>query len=302
MIPAPSTPTQMRLVRDEPDAPSDPTADQLRGERDAARAEADGLRRRAARLDDHLARVDAELRLAGRLQRDFLPKVLPRVGPARFNALFRPAGHVSGDFYDVFRLDEHHVGFYVADAVGHGVPAALLSMFIRHTLATKQIGLGGGYRLIPPGETLARLNAALLGENLSAATFATAAYGVVDVRTRQVTLARGGHPHPLVLGRAGTVTPVECDGGLLGVLPDEAYAEASFTLAPGDRLLLYTDGVEFAFAATAVTSLDRWQTLVAAHAAGSADALLAAVSDAADTFNPDGPPGDDLTLLTLELD
>ncbi len=291
---------QMRLVRDDPSDPFE-DADQVRRQRDAARAEVADLRRRSAQQDEHLSRLDGELRLAGRLQRDFLPRSLPRVGPARFAALFRPAAHVSGDFYDVMRLDEDHVGFYVADAVGHGVPAALLTMFIKHTLATKQIGPGDRYRLLSPAESMARLNVSLLEQGLSGSTFATAAYGIVDVHTGRVTLARGGHPSPLRLGADGTVTPVECDGGLLGILPDETFTETTFTLAAGDRLLLYTDGVEVAFAEASADSLEHWRATLATHAAGPAADLLSACATAVDRFNGDAPPRDDLTLLVLEM-
>ncbi len=311
MIPATTPPLQMRLVRDDlPDSTShrDDDADVIRRERDEARlaaaeamTEVVDLRRRTTKLDDHLSRLDGELRLAGRLQRDFLPKSLPHVGPARFSALFRPAAHVSGDFYNVCRLDEDHVGFYVADAVGHGVPAALLTMFIKHSLVTKQIVPGGGYRLLSPGDSLAQLNAALLEQGLSGSTFATAAYGVANVRTRRVTIARAGHPSPLLMRRDGSVTPVDCDGGLLGILPDEVYTEAALTLAPGDRLLFYTDGVEVAFADATTTSLHRWRTLLAT-AGGQGDQLLADCAAAVEAFNGDAPPRDDLTLLLLQMD
>ena len=304
MIPVATPYPPLRLVREEPDdaLPTEdvPAVADLRRQLADARREAAGLRRRADALDDHLARLDGELRLAGQLQRDFLPRTLPRVGPARFGVLFRPAGHVSGDCYDVVRLDEQHVGFYVADAVGHGVPAALLTMFIRHALVTKQIHADGTYRLLPPGETLARLNDALLEQGLSADTFATAVYGVVNVATRQVTLARAGHPHPLVLAAGVAPHPVECDGGLLGVLPGEAFCESTFTLPAGGRLLLYTDGVEVAFATAAADSLRVWQSLLADH--GAAADVFDHVADALAAVNGDAPPPDDLTLLTLELD
>src|SRR5260221_832124 len=84
----------------------------------------------------------------------------------------RPAGYVSGDLYDVARLDETHVAFCIVDAVGHGMPAALLTMFIKRALVSKEIG-PGGYRLLPPSETMRRLNYALVEQNLSAATFST---------------------------------------------------------------------------------------------------------------------------------
>ena len=287
---------RLRLVRDEPD---DVDVETLRRQLADARDEAAALRRRAARMDDCLSRLDGELRLAGRLQREFLPAQLPQVGPARFAAMLRPAAHVTGDFYDVRRLDEDHVGFYVADAVGHGVPAALLTMFIRHALTTKQIDPDGGYRLLSPGETLARLNNALVDQGLSGATFATAAYGIVNVHTRRVTIARAGHPHPVLLGD-GPPQPIASDGGLLGIVAGEAYEEASFTLDPGQRLLLYTDGVEVAFAERAADSLSAWRAMLAGHAS-TAD-LFGGVTDALDRFNGDAPPRDDLTLLALDLD
>jgi len=83
--------------------------------------------------------LDEEIRLAARLQQDFLPRRLPKVGSSRFSVYYQPAGFVSGDIYDVARLDETRIGFYVADAVGHGLPAALLTMFIKEALQTKRI-------------------------------------------------------------------------------------------------------------------------------------------------------------------
>ena len=98
------------------------------------------------------------------------------------------------------RLDEKHVGFYMADAVGHGMPAALLTMFIKNALVTKQI-TPGGYRLLNPSETMAHLNEALVGQHLSHATFATAIYGYVNTETLEATFARGGHPCPILVPR-----------------------------------------------------------------------------------------------------
>src|SRR5690606_7329672 len=124
------------------------------------------------------------------------------VGRVHVNCLFRPASYVSGDFYDVMRLDEQHIGFFIADAVGHGMPAALLSMYIKRALITKEIN-AGGYRLLSPGESLGHINDALVEQNLSAATFATALYGYINVNTLDVTFARAGHPAPVMITREG---------------------------------------------------------------------------------------------------
>ncbi|MGH7175996.1 MAG: PP2C family protein-serine/threonine phosphatase, partial [Tepidisphaeraceae bacterium] len=228
-------------------APLEQQIESMHAEIASLQQEVNALRRRDETLKFYMHRVDEEMRLAARLQQDFLPKALPQLGEVRFHTLFRPASYVSGDLYDVMRLDEDHVGFYMADAVGHGMPAALLTMFIKNALVTKEI-TSDGYRLLRPELTMTKLNDALVAQNLSHATFATAVSGMVNVRTHEVTFARGGHPCPLVLRASGEIESVECDGSLLGIFENERYADRAVQLASGDRFFLYTDGVEVAFA------------------------------------------------------
>src|SRR5207237_2111537 len=117
------------------------------------------------RLQQAYQQIDQELELAQRLQTSFLPQTLPQVPHVRFAVTYRPCGHVGGDFYDVFRLDERHVGFYVADAMGHGVPASLLTIFVKKSVRAKEIS-GQSYRLVPPDEVLAKLNRDLIEQAL----------------------------------------------------------------------------------------------------------------------------------------
>ncbi len=303
MTAAIATGTPMRLVRDDelvarPMPESD--IESLQREVAGLQEEIGQLKRRGEKLNFHLSRIDEELRLAARLQQDFLPKTLPQIGQIHFHTLFRPVGHVSGDFYDVLRLDENHIGFYIADAVGHGVPAALLTMFIKHALATKQIGVGG-YRLLTAGETMTRLNETLIEQALSAATFATALYGTINIETRQVTFARAGHPLPMVLRANGTIESLEAEGGLLGVFPDETFEECTVTLESGDRLLLVTDGVEVAFGADIATSQQRWLDELEARRHLPAEQFLQGFGDLIDHAGGDIALRDDLTMLILEI-
>jgi sigma-B regulation protein RsbU (phosphoserine phosphatase) len=301
---ATASPT-MRLVR--PDDPAlllepSPNSDIQSLQREVAelQEEIGQLRRRGEKLNFHLSRIDEELKLAARLQQDFLPKTLPQIGRIHFHTLFRPASHVSGDFYDVLRLDENHIGFYIADAVGHGVPAALLTMFIKHALATKQIS-AAGYRLLTAAETMSRLNDTLIEQALSAATFATALYGTIDITTRQVTFARAGHPLPMVLRADATIESLDCEGGLLGVFPDEKFQERTITLEPGDRLLLVTDGVEVAFGGDIATSQQRWYDELEARRNLPAEQFLAEFSQLIDDAGGEASLRDDLTMLVLEI-
>ena len=207
------------------------------------------LRAHEGGLCDQIGRIDEELRLAAQLQREFLPKELVSIHDVGFRVLFRPASYVSGDIYDVIRLDEKHIGFFLADAVGHGVPAALLTMFIKRSLVTKKIDSTSprGYRLTEPAEALEKLNRDLVETQGGQVRFATACYGVINCETHQVCVARAGHPFPLILRSDGSTQALEPEGGLLGVFPEETYEQSCFTLAQGERLLLYSDGFEMAF-------------------------------------------------------
>jgi serine phosphatase RsbU (regulator of sigma subunit) len=270
---------------------------------ESLRDELELMRRRDDALNTYLRKMDDELRLAARLQQDFLPKTMPQVGRVRFHTLFRPAGYVSGDLYDVMRLDEHRVGFYMADAVGHGVPAALLTMFIKHALQTKEIDpRGRGYRLLEPGETLRRLNERLIDQNLSHSTFATALYGTIDVDTLQVTVARAGHPHPIVLRADGSTQTLKVEGSLLGNVPDETYGSCSTQLRPGDRMVVYTDGLDVAFAERADERFDEphWQGELARRRALPGDQILAEFTEALDAEVGSLRPKDDVTLVLIE--
>ena len=136
--------------------------------------------------------------LASRLQRDFLPRNLPEIPGFKFATIYRPATWVSGDIYDIMRLDEEHVGFYVADAVGHGMPAALLTMFIKRALVTKRIR-GNEYCLIEPGMALAQLNTDMVSQDLSNFQFATCCYGILNTKTLRLRVANAGHPPPMLI-------------------------------------------------------------------------------------------------------
>jgi len=274
--------------------------DNLQAEVASLNVEVDLLRRRDDSLNRYMQRVDDEMRLAARLQRDFLPKLLPQLGSVRFHTLFRPAGYVSGDLYDIMRLDEHHVGFYLADAVGHGLPAALLTMFIKNALVTKQIG-PDGYRLLQPSQTMARLNDALLSANLSHATFATALYGSIDTRTNLVCFSRGGHPNPIVLRKDGTILHTESEGPLLGIFPDEPFSDCSVQLNPGDRLLIFTDGVEVAYCESEQVDPTMWLRELELRRNLAGEQLLQELADRMDANFGSLAPKDDLTIIAIEV-
>lgn len=207
------------------------------------------LRVQEGGLCGQISQLDEELRMAAQLQKEFMPTEMPRVDGAGFDVLWRPAGYVSGDIYDVVQLDDTHVGLFIADAVGHGVPAALMTVHIQRSMPTKvpDPSSEDGYRICSPGEALGILNQEMLKHQTGKVRFATACYAVINTKTHELTLARAGHPYPLILHADGRTETIEPEGGLLGVFPNEQFEEITVQLVPGDRVLLYSDGFEVAF-------------------------------------------------------
>ena len=228
------------------------------------------------RSGDTLARrYISQLRLASQVQREFLPETLPRFGPVSFSVLFRPVDFVSGDIYDVHRLDEDHVGIAIADASGHGIPAALLTVYIKRALRGKEIE-HGTYRILSPDEVLNRLNEDILDAHLTECPFVAAVYAVLNTRTLEMSLARGGAPYPIHRTADGKLRLIDPPGGVVGVLAQPRFEVRQLQLQPGDSLLIFSDGLERIIAPLQATGdvpdtlrraaerISRWST-TAAH-------------------------------------
>lgn len=197
-----------------------------------------------------IERIHEELQLAANFQQEFTATPMPRLPGLDFAALFRPVSAVSGDIYCVRTVAPDTAAFFLADAVGHGVPAALLTMVLTNSLvaadeASREVC--GRTCHTQPGEVLARLNRRLIEGSLGNGRFATAVYGTINARTREVIISGAGHPPPLVLSPGG-LRRIETEGPLLGVFPDGEFNQATTVLAPGETLVLHTDGLEAAFA------------------------------------------------------
>jgi len=183
-----------------------------------------------------LLSIDKELEIARQLQFSILPAGVPEVRNLRIAASYLPMTAVAGDFYEFVPIDQHHVGFLVADVSGHGVPAALIASMIKVAMHSVD-----GYTH-DPTEVLRRLGNSLCKE--LSGRFVSAAYLWIDSATRTARYSAAGHP-PLLRWRAaeGALTRIESNGLLFGVQASSDYPACNLALASGDRLLLYTDGL-----------------------------------------------------------
>jgi len=246
-------------------------------------------------LQQAYQQIDQELELARRLQLSMLPQTLPEAPRVRFAVHYRLCGRVGGDFYDVFRLDEQHVGFYVADAMGHGVPASLLTIFVKKGVKPKDV-FGQQYRLLPPSEVLHRLNKDLMDQAISESPFITIAYVLYNHHERTVQFARAGHPYPLHVPTDGQARFWQVHGSLLGVF-DTVFPGQSQRLRVGDKLLLYSDGIDAAHFGDCPPGAESLRSCADKNRALPIDEFVAAL--ARDLFGHANPP-DDLTLLGME--
>jgi sigma-B regulation protein RsbU (phosphoserine phosphatase) len=259
-------------------------------------------------LRDQMGKLDEELRLAAQLQQRFVPQKMPPMGELAVHPIWRAANYVSGDIYDIIRLDENHIGLFIVDAVGHGVPAALMTMYIKRSLNVKETGphLPHYYRLLEPAEALSQLNQDMLETQSGQVHFATACYCTIDCRTWEVRLARAGHPHPMLLRQGAEAHMLAPEGGLLGVFEQqpEDFEQTTFTLVRGDRLLLYSDGFELAFPdcddqgqqhVNTERYAEEFQDLAQGDPQEALDRLMAKVDSQEGSLNQQ----DDLTVLCL---
>ncbi len=206
------------------------------------------LQRDLAQKDAHTCQLSVnedtarQLEMAGHVQRNFLPTRLPHAGNIRWATMFRPAEWVSGDIYDIARLDEEYIGFYLADAVGHSMPAALLTMFLKQAAVMRQT-INNDYTIFKPWEVITTMNLKMSEQELAGCLFATCFYGLLNIKTLHLDYARAGHPYPVLI-RDNQLVQLQSRGGLLGVFPEADFEQQSIQLQPGDKLFVFSDGAE----------------------------------------------------------
>ena len=241
-------------------------------------------------------RLERELELARQVQQKLLPRIFPMVPGYAFAARCEPARRVGGDFYDVVLLDADRFGVVIADVSDKGMPAALFMAL------TRSLILAEARRERSPRKVLTNVHRLLL-ELGEPDMFVTVFYGVVDAATRRLTFSRAGHDRPLLL-RQGEALPLGGEGTFLGVMDEDKLhlSEEEMDLQPGDRLVLYTDGLMDAVAADGQPfGLGRLVSLLQSHAALAADDLCSATFADLAAFQGQAEQYDDMTMLVVEV-
>lgn len=249
------------------------------------------VRQQEAEIRDR-ERLRQELRVAQLIRQQFLPKQLPKLGGWHIAAHYQPAREVGGDFYDFIELPDGQIGIVVGDVTDKGVPAALV-MATTHSILRSDAP-----RLVAPGDVLARANELLTAE-IPPNMFVTCLYAVLDPASGRLRFANAGHDLPYLRTRDGVVE-LKATGMPLGLMAGMRYEEREVVIAPGDGLLLHSDGlVESHNEQREMFGFPRFKELVGQRDGGEAliDLLLAEL----DRSTGDGwEQEDDIALVTLQ--
>ena len=239
------------------------------------------------------AKLEQEMRIAAEIQQALLPKMARDAAYFTAAAASLPCRSIGGDFYDYVDLPEGALGFVLGDVAGKGPPAALLSAMMQGMFAAQAA------RSEPPSLTISRVNLALYRRGIES-RFVTLMYGALEPGG-QLTYCNAGHNPPLVISAAGdNVRRLECGGPIVGLFEGAAYEEETVTLAPGDWLIVFSDGVSEALSADGEEYGDeRIVSCVQQNASATPRQLLEALFADVDAFAHGAAQSDDITAMVL---
>lgn len=194
--------------------------------------------------------IDSDLIEAKKLQQSLIRERFRDFGAAQVSLMLHPSGHVGGDLVGFFPVNETRVGLFSIDVSGHGISSALMTArlagYLSSTAPEQNIAIeavsGGGQRPISPAKVIENLNQLVLNE-MDTEHYFTLLLADVDLASGRVRMAQAGHPHPLVQRADGTIEQNGPGGLPVGLLPGASYDEFTVTLQPGDRLMIFSDGI-----------------------------------------------------------
>jgi len=194
-------------------------------------------------------RIEGDLKAAAWMQANLLPSPSRKTLNVTSEWRFRPSSYVAGDIFNIFPVDDGLVGFYLLDVSGHGVPAAMLSVTLSMVLSPdsaygsplKRLNSDTGmYDVVPTADVVRDLNQRFQSKD---DRYFTIIYGLFDSRTGDLTLTQAGHPSPVLIQQGRELNVLGEGGAPVGLWPDMQYDTIHASLCPGNRLMLYSDGV-----------------------------------------------------------
>jgi phosphoserine phosphatase RsbU/P len=253
------------------------------------------------KLESEMARKNAELQIAAEIQRNFLPETIPQTEGYEIAAKSIMAKEVGGDFFDVLPLEvipmsKNRTGIMIADVSGKGVPAALfmaLSRIVVRVTATW---------FKKPSDVISFANP-IIASNSKTGMFVTLFYGTIDNETRTLTYVNAGHNPPVVLRKGtGQIEELELTGVAVGALEDAEYEQKVISLARGDVIVLYTDGITEAINDNEeMFEVPRLIATIRKNGGSSAQEMVDEIIREVTVFSGTQPQFDDITLMVVKI-
>ena len=239
-------------------------------------------------------RIQQELHVARLIQHTLLPKELPQLPGWQISSYYQPARAVGGDFYDFLYFDDGRLGLVIGDVTDKGVPAALVMATTRSILRST------AHAAISPGKVLEQTND-LLYQDIPPNMFVTCLYAILDPTSGRLEYANAGHDLPY-RRHTGQVSELRATGMPLGLMPGMAYEEKEITLAPGESILFYSDGlVEAHNTRRQMFGFPHLMKLLE-EVPGSTPTIDYLLAELASFTGPDWEQEDDVTLVTLQCE
>lgn len=283
---------------------------ELSDARDEIKNYADNLDRVVEKRTEQINQINRklldDLEYARSIQMSMLPKALPNSEGVSFEACYCPADRVSGDFYNVFKIDDAKIGLYIGDVSGHGVSASMLTVFLNQSIKAKSENAPGMKKHHLPSEVLSNLYLDFNLTNFNSEVYLVVLYGIFDLETRMFTYSSAGlNVSPMIVSASGEISEIAIKGLPICKISDSYQAEYHDTvieLSPGDKMLFFTDGLTEAQSADSVIYSDaRLKNLLSENCSLNAERLAAAIIG--DLFGSAGDCQlkDDVTFLVMEV-
>ncbi len=250
-----------------------------------------------ARLNENeklYLKMQEEVRLAARIQHDLLPHAAPEIPGYELTGKNIPAQEVGGDHFDFIPIDDNRVAICLGDVSGKGLPASLLMSNLQATLRSQTLAS-------PSPKVCVEQSNKLLYRSTGPEKFVTLFYCVLDYRNHTLTFSNAGHEFPFLLSADGTSRRLETGGLAVGMLEDFPFAEETVTLAPGDTLVIYSDGISEAMDTNLSQFGDaRLSTVLAAHSNRPAGEVVDQIISSVRSHVGSAPQMDDITLVVMK--
>lgn len=261
------------------------------------------------KLKNAYTEISNDLKAASKVQENLLPYTGLNLEGVKFEWMFLPCAYVAGDIFNYYILDETHLGFYIIDVAGHGVPAAMLSVTLSNILSPstttshllkKTFPNSNQYEITSPQTVTAELNKQFLNKGDSIQYF-TMVYGVIDTKTGKTKITQAGHPSPIHLPLKGEPKLIGDGGFPIGILSDAEYEEQTFQLNKGESLFLYSDGITECFNKDGeMFNEEKLITFIDENRSLTITDLILKLKELLYNWRKDDQFEDDVTLLCIE--